>query len=187
MSVIREIYMAFHDTKNRLYRKRVLLLRKRDSVCFLYAEKGKAVMKKTNDVSRLAGVSRRTLQYYNDEGLLPVERSSQNYRLYSDSDLERIWEILIYKEMDFELREIQTILGCSEKQKQQYLELKRKKIRDKMTELEVQTCLIAIVKEYGMPVRPEESEGITYSEGIEKIKREIKGKGRFCCCRKTEG
>ena len=48
-------------------------------------------MKKTNDVSRLAGVSRRTLQYYDDEGLLPVERSSQNYRLYSEADLEQIY------------------------------------------------------------------------------------------------
>ena len=176
MSNIREIYMAFHDTKNRLHRKRVLLLRKRDSVCFLYAEKGKAVMKKTNDVSRLAGVSRRTLQYYDDEGLLPVERSSQNYRLYSEADLEQIWEILIYKEMDFELREIQTLLGCPEEQRQQYLELRKEKIQDQMTELEIQIRLIAMVREGGMPVRPEESEGITYLEGIEKIKREIKEK-----------
>ena len=176
MSNIREIYMAFHDTENRLHRKRVLLLRKRDSVCFLYAEKGKAVMKKTNDVSRLAGVSRRTLQYYDDEGLLPVERSSQNYRLYSEADLEQIWEILIYKEMDFELREIQTLLGCPEEQRQQYLELRKEKIQDQMTELEIQIRLIAMVREGGMPVRPEESEGITYLEGIEKIKREIKEK-----------
>ena len=112
-------------------------------------------MKKTNDVSRLAGVSRRTLQYYDDEGLLPVERSSQNYRLYSEADLEQIWEILIYKEMDFELREIQTLLGCSEEQKQQYLEQRKEKIQDQMTELEVQIRLIAMVREGGMPVRQE--------------------------------
>lgn len=133
-------------------------------------------MKKTNDVSRLAGVSRRTLQYYDDEGLLPVERSSQNYRLYSEADLEQIWEILIYKEMDFELREIQTLLGCPGEQRKQYLELRKEKIQDQMTELEIQIRLIAMVREGGMPVRPEESEGITYLEGIEKIKREIKGK-----------
>ena len=145
MSNIREIYMAFHDTKNRLHRKRVLLLRKRDSVCFLYAEKGKAVMKKTNDVSRLAGVSRRTLQYYDDEGLLPVERSSQNYRLYSDSDLERIWEILIYKEMDFKLREIK----------------------------QLQTAFISMVKNRGMPEKPNQEEKMTYVDRIEEIKRII--------------
>ncbi|MBM6852605.1 MerR family transcriptional regulator [Mediterraneibacter glycyrrhizinilyticus] len=39
-------------------------------------------MKKTNEVSKLVGVSRRTLQYYDDEGLLKVEKSSNNHRIY---------------------------------------------------------------------------------------------------------
>ena len=38
------------------------------------AEEGKAVMKRTNEVSKLVGVSRRTLQYYDDEGLLGAKR-----------------------------------------------------------------------------------------------------------------
>ena len=173
MSNIREIYMAFHDTKNRLHRKRLLLLRKRDSVCFLYAEKGKAVMKKTNDVSRLAGVSRRTLQYYDDEGLLPVERSSQNYRLYSDSDLERIWEILIYKEMDFELREIKQLLSLPEEQRKQKMDEQKERIRSQMSELEVQTAFISMVKNRGMPEKPNQEEKMTYVDRIEEIKRII--------------
>ena len=37
-------------------------------------------MKKTNEVSKLVGVSRRTLQYYDNEGLLDVKRSKNNYR-----------------------------------------------------------------------------------------------------------
>lgn len=36
-------------------------------------EKGKTVMKKTNEVSELVGVSKRTLQYYDDEGLISAE------------------------------------------------------------------------------------------------------------------
>ncbi len=47
----------------------------------VYAEKVrgkvKAVMKKVNEVSRLAGVSKRTLQFYDDEGLLPAQRSKK--------------------------------------------------------------------------------------------------------------
>ena len=42
-------------------------------------------MKKVNEVSQLAGVSKRTLQFYDDEELLPAERSEGNYRLYDDA------------------------------------------------------------------------------------------------------
>lgn len=52
------------------------------------AEEGKAVMKRTNEVSKLVGVSRRTLQYYDDEGLLGAKRSELNYRLYDQQALE---------------------------------------------------------------------------------------------------
>ena len=69
------------------------------------AEEGKAVMKRTNEVSKLVGVSRRTLQYYDDEGLLGAKRSELNYRLYDQQALERIWRIMIFKEMGFELAE----------------------------------------------------------------------------------
>lgn len=71
-------------------------------------------MKRTNEVSKLVGVSRRTLQYYDDEGMLAVERSQTNHRLYDQQALERIWRILIYKEMRVELREIKQILSMSD-------------------------------------------------------------------------
>ena len=77
-------------------------------VCVIvYAEstgKGKGVMKKVNEVSRLAGVSKRTLQFYDDEGLLPAQRSKDNYRLYDDAALERLWEILVYRAMGLDLK-----------------------------------------------------------------------------------
>ena len=47
-------------------------------------------MKKVNEVSRLAGVSKRTLQYYDDEGLVLAERSKDNYRLYDEAALEKV-------------------------------------------------------------------------------------------------
>lgn len=67
-------------------------------------------MKKTNEVSKLVGVSRRTLQYYDNEGLLDVKRSKNNYRLYDENALERIWKIMLYKEMGFNLKEIHELL-----------------------------------------------------------------------------
>ena len=58
-------------------------------------------MKKINEVSRIVGVSKRTLQYYDDEGILQIERTANNHRVYDQHTLEQIWQILIYKEMDF--------------------------------------------------------------------------------------
>lgn len=67
-----------------------------------YGER-KGIMKKINEVSQLVGVSKRTLQYYDDEGILLIERTTNNHRVYDQHTLEQIWQILIYKEMDFEL------------------------------------------------------------------------------------
>ena len=68
-------------------------------------------MKKIKDVSRISGLSKRTLQYYDDIGLLPAKRSKENYRLYDDNDLKRLWEILLYKEAGFELEEINRFMA----------------------------------------------------------------------------
>ena len=64
----------------------------------LYAEKGKAVVKKTSEISRIAGISKRTLQFYDDEGVVKAERSGSNYRLYDERALGELWEVMIYKE-----------------------------------------------------------------------------------------
>ena len=66
-------------------------------------------MKRIEEVCRLSGVSRRTLQYYDNEGILSVKRSEENYRLYDETAMARLWEILWYKEMGFELKEIKQL------------------------------------------------------------------------------
>ena len=47
-------------------------------------------MKRIEEVCRLSGVSRRTLQYYDNEGILPVKRSEENYRLYDETAMARL-------------------------------------------------------------------------------------------------
>jgi DNA-binding transcriptional MerR regulator len=57
------------------------------------------------EVARLAGVSVRTLHHYDEVGLLPPSgRSEAGYRLYSPTDLERLRQILFYRELDFARR-----------------------------------------------------------------------------------
>ena len=61
-------------------------------------------MKTVKEVSRLAGVSIRTLRYYDELGLLkPTAVTEAGYRLYSDKDLERLQEIMFFKEMELPL------------------------------------------------------------------------------------
>lgn len=68
-------------------------------------------MRTVNEVSKLSGVSIRTLQYYDKIGLLtPTERSEAGYRLYDDIALERLQQILLFRELEFPLTEIKTIL-----------------------------------------------------------------------------
>ena len=59
----------------------------------------------------LAGVSRRTLHYYDDIGLLkPSSRGDNDYRHYDDTSLFRLQQILFYRELGLDLRQIKEIL-----------------------------------------------------------------------------
>jgi MerR family transcriptional regulator, thiopeptide resistance regulator len=62
-------------------------------------------------VADLSGVTIRTLHHYDEIGLLsPGGRSMAGYRIYEDSDLERLQRILFYRELGFTLDEISTIV-----------------------------------------------------------------------------
>lgn len=68
-------------------------------------------MKTVNQVSKLTGVSIRTLQYYDKIGLLtPAKRTQAGYRLYDDTALERLQQILLFRELEFPLDMIGKIL-----------------------------------------------------------------------------
>lgn len=67
---------------------------------------------KVSEVARLAGVSVRTLHHYDEIGLVrPSARSESGYRLYAAAELERLQQVLFFRELDFPLEEIQRILG----------------------------------------------------------------------------
>jgi len=64
-----------------------------------------------NEVSKLSGVSVRTLHYYDEIGLLkPASSSVSGYRLYDDENLRRLSEIMLFKELEFPLKEIKRII-----------------------------------------------------------------------------
>lgn len=63
------------------------------------------------EAAQLAKVSVRTLHHYDEIGLLaPSARSEAGYRLYEDADLERLHQILLFRELGFSLDEIGQIM-----------------------------------------------------------------------------
>jgi DNA-binding transcriptional MerR regulator len=65
-----------------------------------------------SQVARLAKVSVRALHHYDEIGLLsPSERSEAGYRLYTQGDLQRLQQVLFFRELEFPLEEIRRILG----------------------------------------------------------------------------
>lgn len=68
-------------------------------------------MKSISEVAQLTGISTRTLQYYDKIDLLkPTKLTNSGYRMYNDEALEKLQQILFFKELDFKLKEIKEIL-----------------------------------------------------------------------------
>ncbi len=68
-------------------------------------------MMTVNEVKKLTGLSVRALHYYDKIGLLtPAEITEKGYRLYDGKSLERLQEILLFKELEFSLKDIKNII-----------------------------------------------------------------------------
>ena len=79
-------------------------------------------MRTVKEVSELTGISVRTLHYYDEIGLFePTIVSEAGYRLYDDKALERLQQILFFREFDMPLREIKSIMENPNLDKNQLL------------------------------------------------------------------
>ncbi|MBD5521349.1 MAG: MerR family transcriptional regulator [Lachnospiraceae bacterium] len=68
-------------------------------------------MRTVREVSKLTGVSVRTLHHYDAIGLLkPTKVTEAGYRMYDDTALSRLQNILLFRELQFPLKEIKAIL-----------------------------------------------------------------------------
>ena len=72
-------------------------------------------MRTVNEVSKLTGISVRTLHYYDQIGLLkPSQVTDAGYRLYDDEALEKLQQIMLYRELEFPLKDIRDIMESSD-------------------------------------------------------------------------
>lgn len=64
-------------------------------------------MKTVKEVSQLTGITIRTLHHYDKIGLLkPAVIKENGYRYYDDDNLQRLQEILLFRELEFPLKAI---------------------------------------------------------------------------------
>ncbi len=87
-------------------------------------------------LAKSAGVSVRTLHYYDEVGLLCPKRNSKNdYRFYENNDLLKLQQILFFRELDFPLLEIKNILSSPSFDMRKALKDQRKLIEIKKNRL----------------------------------------------------
>lgn len=79
-------------------------------------------MRTVKEVSEITGVSIRTLRYYDEIGLLqPTELTEAGYRLYDNKALEKLQEILFFRELEIPLSDIRKIMDTPNYDKEQVL------------------------------------------------------------------
>ena len=68
------------------------------------------------ELSQLSGITPRTIQYYDNEGILKAERDELGHRVYYDKQLYVLEQIMFYRAIGFSLRKIkeQLIVGTEE-------------------------------------------------------------------------
>ena len=94
-------------------------------------------MKTVREVSRLTGISVRTLHYYDEIGLLCPDRVTEaGYRLYGTKALERLQHILLFRELEFSLKDIREILDRPDFDRQKALDQQIQLLRIKKERLE---------------------------------------------------
>ena len=75
------------------------------------AEDGTDIARTVGEVSTLLGVSVRALHHWDETGLVrPSQRSDAGYRLYSETDIMRIQQVLVYRQTGMSLADIKTVL-----------------------------------------------------------------------------
>ncbi|MGW0959262.1 MerR family transcriptional regulator [Streptomyces gelaticus] len=111
-------------------------------------------------VAGFAGVTVRTLHHYDGIGLLsPSGRSRSGHRRYDDGDLDRLQQILFYRELGFPLDEIAVLLDDPRADPQEHLRRQHRLLSDRIAELRrmadaVETAMEA--RKMGINLTPEE-------------------------------
>ena len=71
---------------------------------------------KRSEVEKITGLTRKAIFYYEDKGLIRPHKEENNYRSYSEEDVDRLLQISIYRKLGLNISEIKNILASKEKE-----------------------------------------------------------------------
>lgn len=91
-----------------------------------------------NKLSKLSGVSTRTLRYYDEIGLLSPKRIASNgYRIYGQNEVDKLQQILFYRELNINLEDIKKIISSSNFEKEEALKEHLSELIKRKNQLEI--------------------------------------------------
>lgn len=91
-----------------------------------------------NELSKISGISTRALRYYDQIGLLvPLRISSNDYRIYSENEVDILQQILFYRELGVSLEEIKKLLNNPDYDKEKSLESHLDALLKKQVQIEL--------------------------------------------------
>src|SRR3978361_1685186 len=130
------------------------------SGCTLLVVTGGRNPMNVGEVAALAGVTVRTLHHYDRIGLLsPSARTAAGYRQSGPADLDRLHQVLLYRELGFPLEEVATLLDAPDADPAAHLRRQHRLLRDRLDRTEAMVA--AVEKEMearsmGISLTPEE-------------------------------
>jgi MerR family transcriptional regulator, thiopeptide resistance regulator len=111
-------------------------------------------------VAAFAGVTVRTLHHYDEIGLLvPGGRSHAGHRRYSDADLDRLQQILFYRELGFSLEEVTALLDDPDADPREHLRRQHELLSSRIAKLQKMAAAVEQAMEarkMGIDLTPEE-------------------------------
>ena len=91
-----------------------------------------------NELSKISGISTRTLRYYDQiELLVPPRLSSSGYRIYGENEVGILKQILFYRELGISLGEIKRLLNLPDSDKEKSLQNHLDELRQKKDRIEI--------------------------------------------------
>ena len=108
-------------------------------------------MKTVTEIAKQTGVSVRTLHHYDAIGLLkPTMTTDAGYRLYGEDALERLYLIIIYRELGFSLKQIASILDAPDFDRNAALEQQILLLEEKRQQLQNRIYLARAIQQSGV-------------------------------------
>lgn len=119
-------------------------------------------MKTLSEVCKIVGLSRRMIQEYEKNGLAqtPETKNNYGYLLYSDDDIERLWQLRFYKELGYKKSEIKKVFDDPNYNKHESLKAQIQKLEEKKQNIENLISIAKSLDEIGVSVFSRNSNSI---------------------------